>query len=60
MTIKVVVIVRGGNVQDCYADLDDIEIEMIDFDNISEESAEAVERAEARLKDIVEKMHHVY
>lgn len=60
MSIKVVVIVSGGNVQHCYAELDNVEIELIDFDNIEFDGAEAVQRAEARVKEIDGTMHSIY
>jgi len=60
MPIKVTVIVSGGNVQDCYADDPQVEIEMLDFDNFEGEGKDAVEKAEARVTEVTAKMHHVY
>jgi hypothetical protein len=60
MPIKVIVVVSGGNVQDCFSSFGDVEIEMIDFDNISEEGPDAVKQAEARVEKLADTMHHVY
>ncbi len=60
MATKVVVVVSGGNVQNCYAELETVEIEMIDFDNIEDDGAAALQEAEARVKEIDRTMHHVY
>ena len=60
MAIRVVVIVSAGNVQDCYADQKDVEIEMIDFDNCEEEGKAATAKADARAKVVDQTMHHVY
>ncbi|MBI3822001.1 MAG: hypothetical protein HY289_04890 [Planctomycetes bacterium] len=60
MENRIVIIVSGGNVQGCYADLKNVEIEMIDFDNIQEEGADAVRQAETRAKEVEATMHHVY
>ncbi len=60
MPVKVIVVVSGGNVQDCYADGADVEVEIIDFDNIEDEGSQAVQRTFARLKELTETMHQVY
>lgn len=60
METRIVVIVSGGNVQGCYANLKNVEIEMIDFDNIREEGPDAVRKAEAHAKEVDATMHHVY
>lgn len=60
MQAKVIVIVSGGNVQDCYADSANIEVEVIDFDNIGDENGGALDRAEARVRKLENEMHHVY
>ena len=60
MQTKVIVVVSGGNVQDCYADSADVEVEVIDLDNIEDEGEDAVRRAEARLREAGNAMHHVY
>ncbi|HVS35788.1 MAG TPA: hypothetical protein VMS17_09410 [Gemmataceae bacterium] len=60
MAIKVVIIVSGGNVQQCYADVDNVNVELIDFDNIKEEGSEALERAEDRIKEVAASMREVH
>jgi hypothetical protein len=60
MPIKIVVIVDGGNVQHCYSDHESVEVEIIDFDNISNEGKTAIERAETRITLIQERMWHIY
>ena len=60
MPIKVFVIVSGGVVQDCFASFNQVDIEVIDFDNIRDEGREAVTEAKARVDRLAETMHHVY
>jgi hypothetical protein len=60
MPITVTVIVSGGNVQDCYSDSPDVRIEMIDYDNIKEEGQDAMLKADLRLEEIQQIMHHIY
>src|ERR1700733_14071809 len=54
MATKIVIVVRGGNVQDCYADLKTVDIEMIDFDNIKAEGYAAEQQAEARVTEVAQ------
>jgi len=60
MPTKVVVIVSGGNVQNCHADAANVQVEIIDFDNIDTEGEEAFQRADARVSNMNDTMHHVY
>jgi hypothetical protein len=60
MATNVVIIVSGGNVQACYADQPDVEIEMIDFDNIVDVGDGALREAEARAEDVERQMQLVY
>lgn len=57
---RVVVVVVGGNVQDCFSDRPDIEIELIDFDNAAAEGPASVSRSEARVTEVIKQMRHVY
>ncbi len=57
---KVVVVVRGGNVQDCYSNTQVVDIEMLDFDNFEAEGDESVEAGEARLSEVEKTMCHIY
>ncbi len=54
--------VSGGLVQNVYASLDlpEIHVELLDFDNLKEESAKALERGEQLLK-LAEQAHkHIF
>jgi hypothetical protein len=57
MKIKVVVVVSGGNVQNCYSDSGSVEIEVIDFDNIEAAGKAEVQQAELRVKEVAQTMH---
>jgi hypothetical protein len=60
MTTKIVIVVSGGNIQDCYSNDEAVEIEVIDFDNIADAGKEGILRAEARLVQATLESHHIY
>jgi hypothetical protein len=60
MKNKVVVIVSGGNVQEIFAEVENTQIEMIDYDNAKEEGQDSLLAAEVRAKELVNTMYRLY
>jgi hypothetical protein len=58
--VRVVIVVSGGNVQHCYADDQNVEVEVIDFDNLREEGPAVREEAEKLLGVCAAQFQHVY
>jgi hypothetical protein len=59
MPTKIIVIVEGGNVQNCYSDSEDVEVEVIDFDNIADKGKDAVRQADAHVQQLTGSMRQV-